>query len=230
MRARNEALLAKLCWRIANNSEALWPKTLIKKYLSGSSVGRKKNCLSIWAACRKGGPVFLQGLKWTIYNGRSMNFWSDFWLPLGPIRRLIEGPLSFQEDALTVWDVKELGVANLSLQLPNFIIQAISTTPFANNVELQDSSIWAFSKNGDFSLSAAYVMAKGLTPLNLCTSPISWIWKIKLSPRIIFSPLAGWPQQYSYLWSLRFKRFHSWHSLPVLYGVFWIHHSCATRL
>ena len=118
---------------------------------------------------------------------------------MGPIRRLIEGPLSFQEDALTVWDVKELGVANLSLQLPNFILQAISTTPFANNVELQDSSVWAFSKNGDFSLSVAYVMAKGLNPLNLCTSPISWIWKIKLSPRIIFFPLAGWPQQYSYL-------------------------------
>ena len=78
----------------------------------------------------------MQGLKWTIYNGRSVNFWSDFWLSLGPIRRLIEGPLASQEDVLTVWDVKELGVANLSLQLPDFIIQAISATPFANNAEL----------------------------------------------------------------------------------------------
>ena len=85
-------------------------------------------------------------------------------------------------------------MANLSLQLSNFIIQAISTTPFANNAELQDSFVRAFSKNGDFSLSAAYVMVKGLNPLNLCTSPISWIWKIKSSPRIIFFPLAGWPQ------------------------------------
>ena len=186
MRARNEALLAKLCWRIAINPEALWAKTLIKKYFSGSSVGRKKNCSCIWAACRKGGTIFLQGLKWTIYNGRSVNFWSDFWLSLGLIRSLIEGPLASQEDALTVWDVKELGVANLSLQLLEFIIQAISATPFANNAELHDSPVWAFSKNGDFSLSAAYVMAKGLNPLNLCTSPISWIWKIKSSPRIIF--------------------------------------------
>ena len=47
MRARNEALLAKLCWRIANNPEALWAKTIIKKYFSGSSVGRKKNCSCI---------------------------------------------------------------------------------------------------------------------------------------------------------------------------------------
>lgn len=27
MRATNEALLAKLCWRIVNNPEALWPKS-----------------------------------------------------------------------------------------------------------------------------------------------------------------------------------------------------------
>ena len=99
---------------------------------------------------------------------------------------MIEGPLASQEDALIVWDVKELGVANLSSQLLEFIIQAISATPFANNAELHDSPVWAFSKNGDFSLSAAYVMAKGLNPLNLCTSPISWIWKIKSSPRIIY--------------------------------------------
>ena len=82
MRAKNEALLAKICWRIAKNLEALWAKIHIKNYLSSSFVGKKKN--------------------------------------------------------------------------------------------------------GSFSLKAAYVMDKGLNPLNLCTSPISWIWKIKSNPRIIF--------------------------------------------
>lgn len=71
-----------------------------------------------------------------------MNFWSDFWLPLRPIRRLIEGSLSFQEAALTVWDVKVLRVAILSLQLPDFFIQTIFAT---RNAEFQDSSVWAFS-------------------------------------------------------------------------------------
>ena len=113
----------------------------------------------------------MQGLKWTIYNGRSINFWKDFCLPLGPIRNLVEGPLSLQEEALSVWDVKENGMAILLLQLPNVIIQVISATPFVNNPELQDSSAWAFSNNGS---------------LNLCTSPISWVWKIKSNPRIIF--------------------------------------------
>ena len=74
MRAKNEALLAKLCRRIANNHEALWAKILIKKYLSGPFGGRKQNVSIIWATCKKGGPIFLQGLKWTIYNGHFVNF------------------------------------------------------------------------------------------------------------------------------------------------------------
>ena len=68
MRTRNEGLLAKLCWRIANNPKALWAKIFIKKYLSSSFVGKKKNSSIIWAACKKGGPIFMQGLKWIIYN------------------------------------------------------------------------------------------------------------------------------------------------------------------
>ena len=58
---------------IANNPKSLWAKILIKKYLSSSFVGRKKNGSIIWATCKKGGPIFMQGLKWTIYNGRSIN-------------------------------------------------------------------------------------------------------------------------------------------------------------
>ena len=77
---------------------------------------------------------------------------------MGPISNLVEGPLSFQEEALSVWDVKENGVATLSLQLPDFIIQAIFVTSFANNVELQDSSAWTFSNNGSFSLNVVYIL------------------------------------------------------------------------
>jgi len=108
------------------------------------------------------------------------------WLHLGPIRNLAEGPLTLQEESLSAWEVKENGMATLSLQFPDTIIQPISAIPFVNNPELQDSSAWAFSSNESFSLKAAYVMAKGLNSLNLCTSPISWIWKIKSNPRIIF--------------------------------------------
>ena len=48
-----------------------------------------------------------------------------------------EDPLSLQEESLLVCDVKANGMATLSLQLPDTIIQAISTIPFANNPEFK---------------------------------------------------------------------------------------------
>ena len=71
---------------------------------------------------------------------------------MGPIRNLVEGPHTLQEESLSIWEVKENGMATLSLQLPDTIIHAISTIPFVNNLELQDSSAWAFSYNDSFSL------------------------------------------------------------------------------
>ena len=97
MKDRNNALLAKLCWRLAYGQEAPWAKMLMAKYLSRSEiskVGRKLPCSSIWAACNKGGPVYVKGLKWLVRNGEKMKVWNDFWLPLGTLRTLIEGPLN----------------------------------------------------------------------------------------------------------------------------------------
>ena len=50
MKDINNALLAKLCWRLACEQEAPWAKMLVAKYLSPSrisEVGRKLPCSSI---------------------------------------------------------------------------------------------------------------------------------------------------------------------------------------
>ena len=57
MRYRNLALLAKLCWRLANEHEAPWAKMIAAKYLSPRRLtgeGRR-----IWAACKKGGLMYV---------------------------------------------------------------------------------------------------------------------------------------------------------------------------
>lgn len=61
MQYRNQAILAKLCWRLANESEAPRAKMLAKKYLTTkrlSEEGRNISCSRIWTACKKGGPVY----------------------------------------------------------------------------------------------------------------------------------------------------------------------------
>lgn len=74
---------------------------------------------------------------------------------------------------------------SISFVLPEALMQEIRGIPLAANTAQEDILIWAFSKDGLFTLSSAYLLAKGLNPLNLNTSKL-WVWKTKTTPRIKF--------------------------------------------
>ena len=78
------------------------------------------------------------------------------------------------------------GECNFSFVLPEQILYLVKATPFALNQDTEDSLAWAFSKDGLFSLQSAYLLAKGLNPLNLGISSMSWIWKADTHLRIQF--------------------------------------------
>ena len=85
MRTRNEAILTKLCWSLANEQEAPWAKMLMTKYFTDARISykwTKLSCSKIWAAYKKSGYILNSGLKWVIWNGASTNLWYEFWLPL----------------------------------------------------------------------------------------------------------------------------------------------------
>ena len=50
----------------------------------------------------------------------------------------------------------------------------IKGIPLASNPLQEDILIWAFSKDGNFTLKSAYLIAKVLNPLNLDTSNL-WV-------------------------------------------------------
>ena len=170
-RHRNQAMLAKLCWRLATEHEALWARMLTAKYLSTRRLteeGRKLPCSRIWAACKVEGPVYIEGLKWTVNNGKSINFWKEFWLPCGPIRKLIEGPLTWVKDQMTVHQYVDPRCKgnefNFSFELPEQVVGLIKATPFSLNQNSDNSLTWAFSKDGFFFSQIGISASNGLKP------------------------------------------------------------------
>lgn len=167
MRQRNQALLAKLCWRLAMDQEVIWAKMLTTKYLSLNCLteeGRSLPYSKIWNAFKVGGPVYVKGLKWTVNNGENINFWRDFWLPCGPIRA--EEELSVPQCV----DPNLDGMTHrISFKLPEKITSLIKATPFSIDPNSKDTLTWAFSKDGFFSLKSTYLLVRGLNPLNLVT-------------------------------------------------------------
>ena len=114
-----------------------------------------------------------------------MGFWDDFWLPSSPLRKQIEGPLAEGENNMSV----KMFLSNpngLSFNFPETIINDIQGIPLASCPDLKDRLIWAYSKDGSFSLKSAYLLAKGLNPLNLASHPCRWVWDAYTTLRIKF--------------------------------------------
>ena len=101
-----------------------------------------------------------------------MNVWRDFWLSSGPLRDIIESPLTLLEDIMLVselykdncWNFELLSV-ELHLTIQHEILG--NPPPLYANLMAEDIIIWAFSSNGQFSLKLAYCIAKGLNLFNL---------------------------------------------------------------
>uniref|UniRef100_A0A2N9GG55 RNase H type-1 domain-containing protein n=1 Tax=Fagus sylvatica TaxID=28930 RepID=A0A2N9GG55_FAGSY len=158
---RNLALLAKLNWRLIDEKDSLWAKTLLAKYCP-------------------------DGIRWVIGNGHSTSFWHDTWVGNEPLREVIHGPIPHLEESFCVVDVIEgVGVwdfSRISFTLPKIIsdsIRAVSVCSFSNK---EDCLAWD-SSDGGFNLGKAYQLA--CKPSNVINGPSSWLWKVKTSPRII---------------------------------------------
>ena len=97
---RNTALLAKLNWLFHQEKDSLWVKVLSHKYSRRrrQPLPNPKSCSPIWAALKKGKPIFKKGIKWIASKESELSFWHDKWLSDRPIRSLIAGHFRRNED------------------------------------------------------------------------------------------------------------------------------------
>nr|POE60052.1 putative ribonuclease h protein [Quercus suber] len=149
----------------------------------------KGTCSRTWAACKAARPTLDSGLRKVISSGNSTSFWNDAWTSFGTLRSVISGPLNFQEDQRLVAHFLDSNGTwsweNLSFILPQPLLVAINAIPINTSLPSEDLIAWAPSKDGNFSLKSAYMLAKGLNVLNPHTFSANWIWKLIAPHKIL---------------------------------------------
>ena len=61
-------------------------------------------CSSTWAALKKGVDTFNKGSRWLVTKNSNLNIWHNNWTNGGPLRKLIQGPISQEANGLEVKD------------------------------------------------------------------------------------------------------------------------------
>lgn len=190
-KARYLALLAKQNWRLYQEKDALRTHVILKKYCSFSRVrARDPDALPSfpnWKAIKAGFPIFSSGICWGVGNGARTKVWSDRWLKGESLREMIQGPLSLRESYLTVEELGGVGGWKwdlTSFDLLDFIENKIKAVPLQEFGHREDSLMWKYSRDDEFSTNSAYLLSiENDSP----GAPFmgQWIWKLDILPKMI---------------------------------------------
>ncbi|XP_041016205.1 uncharacterized protein LOC121258730 [Juglans microcarpa x Juglans regia] len=109
---------------------------------------------SIWGSLK----LLKEGLVWRVDNGLSIKVWGDKWLPSKPSHR-VQSPIKHLNDEAKVaelignggrWDVETVKATFTKEEA-----EVICNIPLSYT-GLEDKRIWAYSKNGCFSVRSVY--------------------------------------------------------------------------
>ena len=188
-KGRNISLLARLNWRLSTEKEALWVKVLKHKYCNQRRVrvinADRLPCSKVWTAIKRGKEVFSEGSMWMVGRDSNLSFWLGNWTKKGPIRQLIQGPLTQEVALCEAKDVLgDLGWdwSKIPFDLPEDIKLMIQATLISMTGRGSDILAWVDNPKGNFDLKSAYNIAGGSAPSQTFTA--HWIWKSKTLPCI----------------------------------------------
>lgn len=142
--ARNNAFLAKLCWRAKINPQEIW----VVIYNHGLTLKQCHNT-NLGKGLLIGSKIVNAGSFKVINSGQDYLFWTDNWCHLGPIHNLIFGPLLSHEASLKVDNIcyapRNWDWNNISFYLPRTICDAISAVPVNTLANSIDQLVWKSS-------------------------------------------------------------------------------------
>ena len=114
-----------------------------------------------------------------------LSLWYSNWLKKGPLRSLVQGPLSREASSMKVkeflldtgwnWDAT-------SYELPEDIRLMIRATPLAFTSRGRDKLVWNGTSQGVFDLKSAYKLSMSSEESQPYSA--SWVWKVDTLPII----------------------------------------------
>lgn len=198
--AFNNALLARQFWRINKNPKALWARVLKGLYFPNSTCWEARRGSSpswIWCSLLEGRNLLQEGMRWSVGNGESIDFWKDSWVKDLTNNKVESQPphncnwvkvADFIDHQNHVWDMGKLRSCITEEE-----IRAISKIPISLT-NGDDKQVWVHNNFGSFTVKSGYHRALHKvksTKTHIVSSSYSppksmWtrLWAIPTAPKV----------------------------------------------
>ena len=189
----NDALLAKIGWRLIKDPHSLLSQVLMGKYAQNYTFMDCPTPATMshgWRSILAGREILRKGLSWVVGDGKTIRIWDDPWLSFkAPCQPMGPSPL----------DGFSLKVNSLLCSLSNKsdiekimrLISQYENTFFrikTSSTPSPDTLIWLPEKSGEYSTKTGYGIAMTADiPLETIYEPVNWlnhIWNVKTSPKL----------------------------------------------
>lgn len=188
----NQALLAKLAWRLIKEPQSLLGQILFGKYCI-SAPFLDCHCPSSashgWRGIIWGRDLLQRGLGWSVGNGAQIEVWSDPWISLSEPITPIGPPPSLESKRLMVSDLilpdsNEWNLEVIRHHLPLYEDSILQLIPSSFNK--QDELVWLPETSGEYSVKSGYAIARK-SQQNMMDPTFPWrkcIWNLHTPPKI----------------------------------------------
>lgn len=167
----NDALLAKIGWKLVLQPEALLSQMLLGKYCHSSSFMESKipsNASHGWRGIMDGREILKKGLGWVIGNGATVNVWGSPWMstsiPLCPMGPPPLADLNLKVSDLlhpntNVWNLEAIRLHLLQYE-EDILKLVLSSTPKPDRLR------WLSVKAGTYTSKSGYNLGKSSSSLS----------------------------------------------------------------
>ena len=160
----NLALLAKQGWHLISSLGSFCAQVLKVKYYPHSYFLHAKRCHApsyLWRSLQQVVPLLFEGLCWRVSNGKSINLWSDKWIPsMNNIRPLIPRslPLDSKVSVLIDENIGNWRVDLISNVFLPFEAHTISHLPLSRRLP-EDVMFLRHTRSGLYTIKTGYHVA-----------------------------------------------------------------------